>query len=223
MLSIIIPVFNEAKTIGQIVEKIVTLPLEKEIIIVDDGSTDGTDKILSGLTREKVKVIHHTTNRGKGAAVLTGLRYCGGESVIIQDADLEYNPDDYIKLIELLKEQNADIVFGVRFRKEYRGLLIPRLGNRFLTTLFNILYGTHLNDTMTCYKLFKKDVLQNLALESKDFNIEIEITAKAVKKKLNIHELPISYMPRNYSQGKKIRIFDGFKAIAAILKYRFEK
>ncbi len=220
LISVIVPVYNEAKTIRQILDKINSVDIDKEIIVVDDGSFDGTDKILNDIRYDNLKIVHHSSNRGKGAALLTGLAHATGEFVIIQDADLEYNPQEYTKLMEEFMKGDADLVLGVRFTKGYRGLLIPRLGNRFLTTLLNILFGARLNDFLTCYKLFRRETINALNLKSQRFDIETEMIVKSLKKKLRIKQIPISYRPRAYSQGKKIRWLDGIYAIAGIIKYR---
>ena len=223
LLSVIVPVYNEAKTIRQILEKVNLVNIDKEIIVVDDGSSDGTTKILRDIKYDNLKIIYHGTNRGKGAAVLTGLANAVGEFVIIQDADLEYDPQEYIKLMEAIKKDNVDVVLGVRFTKGYHGLLIPRLGNRFVTSLLNILFGVNLNDFLTCYKLFRRDTINALNLKSQSFNIETEIIAKVIKRKLRIKQTPITYRPRSYAEGKKIRVLDGIHAIASIIKYRFRR
>lgn len=223
LLSVIVPVYNEAKTIRQILEKVNLVNIDKEIIVVDDGSGDGTTKILRDIKYDNLKIIYHGTNRGKGAAVLTGLANAVGEFVIIQDADLEYDPQEYIKLMEAIKKDNVDVVLGVRFTKGYHGLLIPRLGNRFVTSLLNILFGVNLNDFLTCYKLFRRDTINALNLKSQSFNIETEIIAKVIKRKLRIKQTPITYRPRSYAEGKKIRVLDGIHAIASIIKYRFRR
>lgn len=221
LLSVIVPVYNEAKTIRQILEKINSVDIDKEIIVIDNGSTDETAKILRQVQYGNLKLIHHSSNRGKGGAILTGLANASGEFVIIQDADLEYDPAEYLKLIEEIKKDNTDVVLGVRFTKGYHGLLIPKLGNQFLTCLLNILFGTKLNDFLTCYKLLRKDTLDKLNLKSKWFDIEVEIVAKSLKRKLCIKEVPISYQPRSYAEGKKIRWMDGMRLIGNIIKYRF--
>jgi len=220
LLSVIVPVYNEARTVRQIIEKINSVNVDKEIIVVDDGSYDGTDKILSEINYPNLKIIYHGSNRGKGAAFLTGLANAGGELVIIQDADLEYDPAEYIKLIGEINKDNTDLVLGVRFTEGYHGLLIPRFGNRFLTILLNFLFQAKLNDFLTCYKLLRRDTLNRLELKSQNFDIETEIIAKALKRKLNIKQMPISYQPRSYQEGKKIRILDGIKFILSIIKYR---
>lgn len=221
LLSVIVPVYNEAKTIRQILERINSVNIDKEIIVIDDGSFDGTEKILREIKYNNLKIIHHSSNRGKGAAFLTCLSQAQGEFIIIQDADLEYDPNDYLKLIEAIKEDNTDIVLGARFKEGYHGLLIHSLGNRLLTGLLNFLFNLKLNDCFTCYKLFRKDTINILNLKEQSFTIETEIVAKAAKKGLRIVEIPISYSPRAYSEGKKIRCRDGIRAIKSIIKYRF--
>jgi len=221
ILSVIVPVYNEAKTIKQIIDKVIAVPIDKEIVVVDDSSTDGTDKILRDMRYENLKVIHHSSNRGKGAAVLTGLSQASGEYVIVQDADLEYDPGDYIKLIDLLNKGDGDIILGARFREGYHGRLVPKAGNRLLTGLLNMLFGVKLNDCFTCYKLMRRVDFNSLSLESSSFDIEIEILAKAIKKKMRIVEIPVSYNPRAYAEGKKIRIKDGLWAVARIFRFRF--
>ena len=221
LLSVIVPVYNEAKTIRQILEKINSVGIDKEIIVVDDGSCDGTEKILENVKYNNLRVIHHSSNRGKGAAFLTGLSHARGDFIIIQDADLEYEPGDYLILMEAIKQDSADIVLGARFKKCYRGLFIHEFGNRLITGLLNFLFGLKLNDSFTCYKLFRKDTINLLNLKEKSFTIETEIVAKAAKRELRIVEVPISYHPRPYSEGKKIRCKDGIRAIMTIIKYRF--
>ena len=220
VLSVIVPVYTEAKTIRQILEKIESVNIDKEIIVVDDGSLDGTARILGDIKYYNLKIVYHSTNRGKGAAVLTGLANAVGEFVIIQDADLEYEPQEYIKLMEEIRKDDVDVVLGARFTKGYHGLLIPRLGNRFVTTMLNILFGSQLNDFLTCYKLLRRNTLVSLNLKSQSFNIETEIITKVLKRKLRIKQVPITYHPRSYAEGKKIRVLDGMHAIACIIKYR---
>jgi len=220
LLSVIVPVYNEARTIRQILEKINSVDIDKEVIVIDDGSSDATRDILKGIGYEGLKVIHHHTNKGKGAAFLTGLSCAAGEYVIIQDADLEYDPRDYLKLMEAIRQKKADIILGARFKKGYRGLIIHRLGNRLITGLLNLLFGLRLNDCFTCYKLFRRDTIKALNLKEQNFTIETEIVAKAAKKGLSVAEIPISYHPRGYSEGKKIRCIDGIRAIRSIIKYR---
>jgi len=220
LLSVIVPVYNEAGTIKQILEKINSVPLDKEIVVVDDGSSDGTDKILRGIESANLKVIHHTTNRGKGAAFLTALSHATGDFVVIQDADLEYNPEDYLKLIDEVKQGKADIAIGARFLSGHRGLLVHRLGNKFLTALLNLLFACHLNDYASCYKLAARGTWYTLNLRASGFDIDVEMVCNALKKKKRISEIAVSYNPRTYREGKKIRWFDGLWAIFYIFKYR---
>ena len=220
MLSVIVPVYNEAKTIKQVIEKILAVPIEKEIIVVDDSSTDDTGKILGDLRYENLKVIYHGSNRGKGAAVLTGLEHAAGEYVIVQDADFEYDPADYLKLMDAIQKGAGDLILGARFTEGYHGMKIPKAGNRFLTGLMNKLFGVKLNDCFTCYKLMRKADLVGLSLSSSSFDIEIEILAKAIRKKMRIAEVPVTYNPRTYNEGKKIRIKDGIWAALRIFKFR---
>lgn len=222
LLSVIVPVYNEAKTIRQILAKINAVDIDKEIILVDDGSCDGTEKVLRDIKYNNLKIIYHSSNRGKGAAFLTGLTQARGEFIIIQDADLEYEPNDYLKLMEAIKEDKADIVLGARFKEGYHGLFIHKLGNRFLTGLLNLLFHIRLNDCFSCYKLFRRDTISMLNLKEQSFTIEIEIVAKAAKAGLRIIEIPIAYHPRTYAEGKKIRAKDGIRAIGTILKYRLK-
>lgn len=221
MLSVIIPAYNEAKTIEAIINQVNNLPIEKEIIVVNDCSKDQTAAILRSLSLNSLKVIHHVSKRGKGAAVRTGLENAIGEQVIVQDADLEYDPNDYLKLLEAIKNPGVDIVLGARFTGGYHGILLPKVGNRFLTGLMNKLFGVKLNDCFTCYKLMRRESILGLGLESNSFDVEIEILAKAIKKGMRILEVPVSYNPRTYKEGKKIKIMDGFWAIIRILHFRF--
>lgn len=223
LLSVIIPAYNEAKTIKQILEKVAAVNIDKEIIVVENGSTDGTDKVLRGINYDNMKVIHHTSNRGKGGAVLTGLSHASGEFVIIQDADLEYNPNDYPRLIDIIRENKADLVLGARFIGGLQGLFVHRLGNRFLTGLFNLLFKVKFNDYATCYKLAKNSAWVRLNLKARGFNIDVEIISNALKNNMRVVEVPVSYMPRTYKEGKKIRWADGLWAIFYMFKYRFGK
>jgi glycosyltransferase involved in cell wall biosynthesis len=221
LLSVIVPVYNEVNTVRSILEKVNSVNIDKEIIVVDDGSSDGTERILKDIRLDNMKIIHHSRNRGKGAAFLTGLTNASGEFVIIQDADLEYDPAEYLKLMDEIKKGACDIVLGARFMKGYYGSFVPRFGNRFLTNLLNFLFGVSLNDCFTCYKMFRRDTINTLNLKEQSFTIETEIIAKALKKGLRITEVPISYRPRSYREGKKIRLKDGVHAVISILKYRF--
>ncbi len=225
LLSVVVPVYNEVKTIKDILNKINSVNIDKEIIIVDNYSTDGTRDILQDILKNvwasNVRVIYHSCNRGKGASVREGIQESKGNFVVIQDADLEYDPNDYQKLMNVILENKADIVLGARFAGGHIGLTAHKLGNRFLTGLLNFLFGVKLNDYATCYKMARKETFLGLNLKAASFDIEVEIICKALNRRLRIVEVPISYYPRSYAQGKKIRWFDGLQAIASIIKYRF--
>lgn len=221
-LSIIIPVFNEKNTIEEIIKRVKCVDIDKEIIIVDDYSMDGTREILKTLSDGNIKVIYHDRNKGKGAAVKTGLNYVNSEIVIIQDADLEYDPQEYPKLIKPIMDGKADVVYGSRFAggEAHRVLFFWHMvGNKFLTLLSNMLTNLTLSDIETCYKVFKKEVLEKITIEEDRFGFEPEITAKVAKLGIRIYEVGISYSGRNYSEGKKINWKDGFSAIGCIIKY----
>jgi len=224
-LSVVVPVYNEVKTIREILSKINSVGIDKELIVVDNYSSDGTQAVLQDILIKKelpvIKVIYHSYNKGKGASVREGIQEASGEFVVIQDADLEYNPEEYIKLMQPILEGRADIVLGARFSGGHTGLAIHRLGNRFLTGFVNFLFGTTLNDYATCYKMARKNTFTSLGLKSNSFDIEVEVVSKAIKHKLRIAEVAISYFPRSYAEGKKIRWFDGLHAIASILRHRF--
>jgi dolichol-phosphate mannosyltransferase len=223
-LSIIIPAYNEERTLAEIINKIndTTLPVEKEIIVVDDCSTDGTRDKLKDV--KNIIVLEHKKNTGKGAAIATGLKCATGDFVIIQDADLEYDPKDYVSLLSPVMEGKAEVVYGSRNlggKKNKHSYFLYYLGGVLLSKLTNLLYGTHITDEATCYKLFKKEVLDNLQLKYKRFEFCPEVTAKIAKKGIDIMEVPISYYPRKKSEGKKINAMDGFKAMWVLFKYRF--
>ncbi len=234
-LSIIIPVYNEEKTISQLLRLVIAAELpasiKKEIIVIDDGSTDKTNKILSELKSKsaKFKVFSHLNNQGKGAAVRTGLKQSTGDVMIIQDADLEYSPKDYAKLLQPILQGEQQVVYGTRLKNyplRFRGsnkTVLPThlLANRFLTTVTNLLYGSNLTDMETCYKVFAKKVIEDIELQSDGFDFEPELTAKILKKGIRIFEIPIITKPRTYSEGKKIGFTDGIIAIWALFKYRF--
>ena len=225
LLSVIVPVYNEAKTIRQILEKINSIGIDKEIIVIDNYSTDGTRLILQDILKKReldaIKVIYHSYNKGKGTSVREGINQASAEFIVIQDADLEYDPNDYFDLIKPLLEKKADIALGARFMGGHSGILLHRLGNKFLTGFLNLMFASHLNDYATCYKMADKDTFLNLGLKSTSFDIEVEIICKVLKNHLRIVEVPISYYPRSYAEGKKIRWLDGLQAIMSILKYRF--
>jgi dolichol-phosphate mannosyltransferase len=222
-LSVIIPIYNEAGTIRDILKKVQAVDLDKEIIVVNDGSSDGSKEILAGLRSDILRVIDHAKSRGKGAAIRTALQHVRGDVVIIQDADLEYDPQDYYALLKPLVEGKAEVVYGSRFLKTFWPTGMDRfnwLGNRFFTLLANLLYGARITDEATCYKLFKAEILKRLELKSEKFEFCPEFTAKIRKLGYRIFEVPISYKARNYEYGKKISWWDGIVTIWTLLKYR---
>jgi glycosyltransferase involved in cell wall biosynthesis len=224
-ISVVIPVYNEVSTIREIVARVQAVDLDKEIIIVDDGSTDGTREQLKeiALSQENAKVLYHDHNQGKGAALRTGFESATGDIVIIQDADLEYDPREYPVLLEPILDGRADIVYGSRFLGGPHRVLFfwHYLGNKFLTLLSNALTNLNLTDMETCYKVFKREVLSDIQLKSNRFGFEPEFTAKIARKDFRIYETSISYSGRTYAEGKKIGWKDGIKAIVAIIWFRF--
>ena len=221
-LSVVIPVFNEAKTIREIIKRVQDVSIEKELIIVDDCSKDGTQDILRTLSDSNIRVIVHKENMGKGAAIRTGLQQVSGDVVVIQDADLEYNPQEYHRLLQPILDGRADVVFGSRFltTEERRVLYFWHfLGNTFLTFLSNMFTNLNLSDMETGFKVFKAEVIRNISIEENRFGFEPEITAKIAKRRYRIYEVGISYSGRDYSEGKKIGWKDGVRAIWCILKY----
>ena len=225
-LSVIVPVFNERTTVAEIVRRMrrVDLPLDLEIIMVNDASWDGTADILKALEDSTVQVLHHDANAGKGAAVRTGLAHARGDLVLIQDADLEYDPDDWPRLINPVLKGKAQVVYGSRFTGEHRNMLFTHwMGNRFLSLMTNVLYNTTLSDMETCYKLFDRKALEGIDIRSDGFDFEPEITAKVLRKGYRIYEVPISYAGREYEEGKKITWKDGYRAVLALLRYRLWK
>lgn len=228
LLSIVIPVYNERSTLEEIIRRVqaAELPsLEREIVIVDDSSTDGTRDLLPELVQrwENIVVLYHDRNRGKGSALRTGFGAVKGDIVVIQDADLEYDPREYGKLLEPILDGRADVVFGSRFLGgPHRVLLFWHfMGNMFLTFLSNMLNNLNLTDMETCYKVFTRKVLDGISIKSARFGVEPEITAKVAKKRCRIYEVPISYSGRDYTEGKKISWKDGVKAIFQVVWYRF--
>ena len=221
--SVIIPVFNEKKTIREILGRVKKLPFVNDIVVVDDGSVDGTKKILQNLSgQKKIKIVFHKKNQGKGSAIKTALKHIKGNYAIIQDADLEYDPSDYKKLIKPIKEGKAKVVYGSRFTGEHRNMFFWHMqANKFLTLITNILFNTTLSDMETCYKLFPVKLAKQLKLKSKKFDFEPEITAKILKRKIRIYEVPISYAGREYREGKKIGWQDGIHALLTLIWYRF--
>ncbi|MFN4227469.1 MAG: glycosyltransferase family 2 protein [Candidatus Ratteibacteria bacterium] len=221
-LTVIIPVFNEKNTILKIIEKVKKVPVEKEIIVIDDGSNDGTTEILKNIKDEKIKIIFKEKNEGKGSAIKEGLKIAKGDIIVIQDADLEYDPNDWIKMIELIKRKNVEVVYGSRILgKNKKSSFFFYLGGRMLSLIANILYNAKITDEPTCYKMFKKDVIDSINLKCKGFEFCPEVTAKIRKKGYRIYEVPISYNPRNIKEGKKIRLKDFFIAVWTLIKYRF--
>jgi glycosyltransferase involved in cell wall biosynthesis len=223
-LSIIIPCYNEANTIRDVINRVAVIPIpEKEIIIVDDGSTDGTREILRKEVFQEVKeIIFHKSNSGKGAALISGFRAATGDVFVVQDADLEYDPEELPPLMDPILEGRADVVYGSRFIKggnPISGTIWNNTANRVLTGLSNVFTGVHLTDMETCYKMFRREVFESFTLEEKRFGFEPEITAKIIRKGYRICEIPISYRGRTEEQGKKIGWKDGFSAIRAIVKY----
>lgn len=221
-LSVIIPVYNEENTIIEIVNQVRKVEFDTEIIIVDDGSMDGTKEKLNLLNHKNVIIRHHDRNMGKGAAIRTGLKEVTGDYVLIQDADLEYDPNEYELMFIPVRKWDAQVVYGSRFSGVRKNMfLLNYMGNKFLTLLTNILYNTILSDMETCYKLFKSDVILNLKLHSNRFDFEPEVTAKILKQGIRIWEVPISYAGREIHEGKKITWKDGLVALWCLIKYRF--
>ncbi|MCK4546042.1 MAG: glycosyltransferase family 2 protein [Candidatus Eisenbacteria sp.] len=218
------PVFNEKDTVLQVIEAVQNAPLEmeREIIVVDDGSTDGTRDLLESLDDSNIKRVYHSHNQGKGAAVATGVRHAEGDIVIIQDADLEYSPSDYPVVLEPIVSGKADVVYGTRFLGSHRVFMFWHyMANRFLTFVTNLLYNTMLTDMETCYKAFRIDVIRSFDLKSRSFDLEPELTAKVFKGKFKTFEVPISYNGRSYAEGKKITWRDAVVALWTLIKFRF--
>jgi dolichol-phosphate mannosyltransferase len=222
-VSVVIPCYNEKDHILSILEKIEAVKLDKEVVIIDDNSTDGTQDILKKISPDKAKVYFHEVNKGKGAAIKTALQYVKGDVVIIQDADLEYDPNDYYELLKPIQEGKAEVVYGSRILHEGFKVSYFRyyLGGRVLSWLTNLLYNAHITDEPTGYKVFTTNVLKDIGLKSTGFEFCPEVTAKVRKKGYEIHEVPISYYPRSLEEGKKIGWRDGVEAIWTLLKYRF--
>ena len=222
MLSVVVPVYNEALTIQKTVRLLNEQPLVKEIIVVDDGSTDGTRNLVTSLTLPKLKVLLHETNKGKGAAIITGLNAVTQPYMVVHDADLEYAPDDLERLIKPLEDNQADVVMGSRFLGARRIFLFWHyVGNKLLTLCANLMYNTNMTDLMTCYKMMPTRIWSDLGLRSHGFEIEAEIAAKIFKCKLRVFEIPISYSGRGYEEGKKTTWKTGFRTLFAVFKYRF--
>lgn len=225
-LSVVMPVYNEKNTVLKIIDKVLALDIVKELVIVDDGSSDGTKEVLKTAKFDpRVKVYYHTKNSGKGAALRTGFKYVSGEVVAVQDADLEYDPREFLEMIKPINDGFADVVYGSRLsggRPQRVYMFWHKVGNNFLTFLTNFLFNSTLSDMETCYKMFRKSVLDKISVRSDDFSVEPELTAKILKnKKLKIYEVPIAYYGRSYAEGKKISWKHGFGALFTLLKYRF--
>ena len=224
LLSILIPVYNEVKTIHQIVDRVQSTSYDKEILIIDDGSTDGTREEIQKIHAPNVKIFLHDKNKGKGAAIQTGLQHATGDILLIQDADMEYDPSDYPQLLEPIQNGKADVVFGSRFlgAGAHRVLYFwHSLGNRFLTLLANMLNDLNMTDMETGYKAFTREVKDAIPIRSNRFGFEPEFTAKIARKHFRIYEVPISYYGRGYKEGKKITWRDGVAALFWIFRYRF--
>ena len=223
-LSIIIPAYNEAKTIAELVKRVEEVPLEKEIIIVDDASSDGTKEIIEDLPGKNIKKLFQQKNQGKGAAIKSALTQVSGDIVIIQDADLEYHPDEYPLLVKPIIKDRADVVFGSRFIGAHRCFLFSHyLGNKVVNLVANVLYDTMLSDFMTCYKVFKAENLKNINITSCRFGFEAEITGEVFRRSLRVYEVPISYSGRTKAEGKKIKWTDFFVVVYWLFKTRFKR
>jgi glycosyltransferase involved in cell wall biosynthesis len=223
-LSIIMPCYNEARTLREILAQVRAVELDKQIIAVDDHSSDDTYRILceEAAADPTITVVRHPTNRGKGAAVRSGLARASGEIVIIQDADLEYDPQDYYELVRPIADGRVDVVFGSRFLGRHTGMYFwNALGNKGLTFLTNLLFNCWISDMETCYKVMRTEIMRDLRLESNDFRLEPEIAAKVLRRGHRIYEVPVSYLGRTYEEGKKMKPIQGFYAILTLLRYRF--
>jgi glycosyltransferase involved in cell wall biosynthesis len=225
LLSVVMPVYNEEKTLREIIRRVQAVDVEKEIVAVDDCSRDASRQVLEELTREypNLRVFHHEVNSGKGAAIATALKAVRGDVVLIQDADLEYDPAEYFTLIQPIQDGRADVVFGSRFLggPHRVHLYFHYVANRFLTFVSNVFTNLNLTDMETCYKVFRREVADRLSIKSRRFGVEPEITAKVARMRARVYEVPISYSGRDFSEGKKISWRDGFPALWAIIYFRF--
>jgi glycosyltransferase involved in cell wall biosynthesis len=225
-LTVIMPVFNERATVAEVIRRVraVELPLVLQVIVVDDGSSDGSDKVLRAIEDSTVRVISHERNKGKGAAIRTGLAEAKGDLILVQDADLEYDPADWPKLLDPVLKGKARVVYGSRFTGERKNMLpLHWFGNRLLSLTTNVLYRSTLSDMETCYKLFDAQVIEGMTIVSDRFDFEPEITAKILRRGHRIYEVPISYAGREFDEGKKITWRDGVGALKALIKFRFTK
>lgn len=223
-LTVVIPAYNELATLSEIVERVCRLPISKQVIVVDDGSLDGTQQLIRDLAdRFPIEPIFHSINQGKGAAIQTGFAAARGEIVIVQDADLEYEPEQIMQVIAPIQAGEAEVVYGSRYlaSDNHHDSWIHRLGNRFLTGLSNLASGQKLTDMETCYKAFRRELLQSIHIEQRRFGFEPEITAKLARRGVSIQEVPIRYQPRSWDEGKKIGVRDLFNALWCIVRYRF--
>ena len=223
-LSVVVPAFNEERTIGSVLQRVITTPYEKDIIVVDDGSTDGTPRILAEFQAKhpSVTVLRHPQRRGKGAALRTAFAKVAGDMVIIQDADGEYQPEEYGELLRPIERGWADVVYGSRFLGVHRVFLSShRMGNWLVNAVANVLYDATLGDLETGFKVFRREVLERFALRSDDFRIDVELTAKVFRRNFRVYEVPISYSGRSYAEGKKVTWKDGVLALWALFEFRF--
>ncbi|MBU2639590.1 MAG: glycosyltransferase family 2 protein [Nanoarchaeota archaeon] len=224
-LSVIIPVYNEENTVEELIKRVKNVNLggiEKEIIVIDDESTDNSLNILK--KQKDIILLVHVKNKGKGAAIRNGFKKATGDIIIVQDADLEYDPNEYPKLLKPILENKTKVVYGSRFLEaKHKEIFTHYIGNKFLTWFTNLLYGSKLTDMETCYKMFRKEILEDMPLESDRFGIEPEITSKMLKKGYKILEVPIVYKPRFSNQGKKINLLDGFKAFYYLIQFKIKK
>ena len=223
-LSVLIPVYNEASTIAEVIARVQATGLADEIVVVDDGSKDESREVLAGYEGDKsIRVILHQKNMGKGAALRTAIEAATGDIMLVQDADLEYDPAEYSALLQPLVDGRADVVYGSRFLAGMPEGILPQsaAANKILTFMTNVLYGNKLTDMETCYKVFRREVVAGMHLRANRFDFEPEFTAKVLKRRVRVVEVPISFNPRQYTEGKKIGPWDGVMAIWALLKYRF--
>ena len=223
LLSVVMPVYNERASVEEIVDRVLSVPIRIELIAVDDASTDGSREVLERLSKERgFRMLTQDRNRGKGAAVRRGIDAATGQVIVVQDADLEYSPEEYPDLLDLINKGKADAVFGSRFIGRHRCFLFTHyLANLFLNLVTNVLYNTTLTDMETCFKAVRAELLKDMNLKSDRFGIEPEITAKLFKRGARVYEVPITYEGRDYSEGKKITWRDGFPALWTLIKYRF--